>query len=417
MGPYIEQCRELAGEIYDRVIAKGLENNVALGVVAFRSSVIARPKVEYTSKVVAPLLTATDRKAFDLALSQEKEAKASTHSFSEDSLAGLNTAIMDMDWEPYQGRIILLITDAAPLPIDDPFNSVPGDPAYIADKARRKNIKIVTLHLKTPDGKKSNDHELAEEAYKALSFQSDGGVAYLGIEAAASTSGTQNFAQSTESLVSGMDDILFGNQDSSVELPKSENLAASLGSVLGYSIKLDFLGDVNQTKAPSLVRAWIPDKDLANLDSSRPKRVPTTQVAVLLTKVQLSNLTTFLQAVLKSTEKALDTQSGDIFDEILMASSRFAVDPKLKINQDTRLADIGGMMGEMLSSLPYKSQIMSLTKQDWYNMGPIDQDRLIRRIAAILKSYDDYDRDTKNWVSFDHTNGEQLYRVPLDRLP
>ncbi|MDR1486946.1 MAG: VWA domain-containing protein, partial [Deltaproteobacteria bacterium] len=404
MGPYIEQCRNIARNIYDRVIEKGLGDNVALGVVAFRSSVKARPDIQYTTKIVSPLRTATDREAFDLALSQEKEATASTHSFSEDSLAGLNTAIEKMDWAPYQGRVILLITDAGPLPIDDPFNSVPGHPTYMADKAKRKNIKIVTIHLKSSEGK--NNHLMAEEAYRALSFQGDGLSAYLDVNVGSSSNLTEQsaFTARTESLVSSMEKLIFDDEAPEPELEKSQDPAADIGAILGYSIKLDYLGAVNQTKPPSVVRAWIPDKDLANLDGSNPREVPTTEVAVLLSKNQLSNLMDFLQTVVTKARDSVDTQSGDIFEDILKASSRFAVDPNLQIYEETRLADIGGMMSEMLADLPYKSTIMSLTKQDWFNMGPIDQDVFIRKVESIITAYREYDKDLDNWGKFDPSN-------------
>jgi serine/threonine-protein kinase PpkA len=321
-----------------------------------------------------------------------------------------------MDWGPYQGRVIILITDAGPLPIDDEFNTIPGDPSYIADKAARKNIKIVTLHLKTPDGK--NNHLSAEQAYKELSFHGEGQAAYLDIKTSGDPAGIQKFSQSTNNLVSGLDNILFNDISRGPDLPKTNDSAADLGALLGYSIKLDYLGVLNKTTSPSVVKAWIADKDLAGLDSQNPRYIPTTEISVLLTKNQLSFLKQFLTTVLYETESDSNTQSRDLFENILLASSQFAKDPDLKITPSTKIADIGTKVNDFLSGLPYKSMVMTLTKEDWYNMGPIEQDKFIRRIKSILSSYNSYDSDLSNWAKYSGANDQDwLYKVPLSRLP
>ncbi|MDR1871423.1 MAG: VWA domain-containing protein [Deltaproteobacteria bacterium] len=426
MGPYIDRCRDLTRDLYDSIEEMGQSENVALGVVAFRSSVIARPEIEYTTRIIAPLTTAMSRDEFEDALEEVEEAQASTHAYAEDSLAGLNTAIDKLDWKPYHGRVIFLITDAGPLPLEDPFNSIPATPDTIFEKAREKNIRIVTLHIKSPAG--VANHMAAERAYLSLSFDTGGASTYVDIPADNARVGSETFMEVTDTIIAFIEEEVFSNEEAaqSQAAPqekvnprkKSNSKAANLGAILGHSIRLDYLGSKNKARAPRVVKSWIPDKDLANLDKSDPTQVRSVQVTVLLTKNQLSALARQLNIILTNAEKTISEQSTDFFKNILAASAQISRDPnQFTLTPSTKLGDLG-LLGEFLEDLPYKSRFMGMTEADWYNMSPGEQDTFVRNIKALLKSYDDFDRDTDKWGKFDRQNdGEWLYRVPLSLLP
>jgi serine/threonine-protein kinase PpkA len=364
-----------------------------------------------------------DRYEFEDALAQVREATVSTHAFAEDSLAGLNTAIDKLDWEPYHGRVIFLLTDAGPLPTEDPFNSIPATPETIFEKAKAKNIKIVPIHIKSPSGK--HNHMLAERAYKSLSFEGGGRSNYFDIEAPSGQAGAEVFWAASDQIFRSMEAQIFSQPRGSYrQAPKNERQspieqrAADLGAVLGNSIRLDYLGARNKARSPRVVRSWIPDQDLSNLDSSEPRRIRTVDVAVLLTKNQLSALARQLNIIVTNAEKVMTEQSDDFFRNILAASAQISRDPgRFSLTPQTRLGDLGGL-AEFLDDLPYKSKIMGMTEADWYNMSPGEQDSFVRAIKARLNAYDDYDRDVDNWAKFDPRNdGEWLYRVPLNMLP
>jgi hypothetical protein len=197
--------------------------------------------------------------------------------------------------------------------------------------------------------------------------------------------------------------------------------AAEIGQKIGLSIRLNYLGSINQITAPQVVKSWIADKDLASLaggEGQTAKEVPTVEVAVLLTKNQLSSLSGQLKIIMEEADKALDSQSRDFFQSILSASAQVANDPQaFQLKPETKLGDLG-VMGEFLEDLPYKSVIMGKTEQDWYNMSYIEQDNFIRVIKSKVLLYGSYDVDTENWAKFDSTNsGDWLYRVPLTALP
>ena len=66
---------------------------MSFGSVACRNSTKASPKLEYLTKVVSDFRDATQRGELEKALAGLEEAKASSHSFTEDSLAGVKAAL------------------------------------------------------------------------------------------------------------------------------------------------------------------------------------------------------------------------------------------------------------------------------------------------------------------------------------
>lgn len=418
MGPYIEKSLEVTRNIYDEIDKRGQGGNVALGVVAFRNSKEATPRIEYDSKVISPLRTAVQRADFEKALQQVKEARVSTHAFNEDSLAGLKMAIEELDWSSYDGRLILLITDAGPLEITDPYLTTMMTAREIADLAKAKNIRVITLHIKSPSGRKN--HEYAERVYRSLSTLDGGaGLTYLPLEAPTIQEGVNNFATATEMLTSSLSQALFGSEAEPAGGEGLEGRAAELGGILGYSIKLDYLGRTNQVAAPQVVRSWISDRDLGRLAGADggPKEVDTVQKAVLLTKDQLSTLSRQLRLIIDQAERS-QLGSKDFFQSILSASSQLVQDPsEFQRNPNANLAQLG-VLGEFLDGLPYTSEVMAMTEQKWYDLSVGAQEEFIHRLKGRVARYDEYDKDVDNWGKFGSPHpGDWLYRVPLNMLP
>ncbi len=418
MQPYIEQSRQLIKTIYDRLQREKLTDHVGFAFVAFRNSTAAVPELEYTSTVVSDFVTASRRSELEQNLAKVREAKVSTHSFNEDSLAGVYNAIESLSWEQYDSRIILLVTDAGPLPSDDRYRSVAMEPQEMADFAAQKGIWIVVVHIKTPAGAKN--HEYAEQAYRTLSMK-NGSAQYQSIKTSNPREGARYFAAVAESLAKTMEQVvtlttqgkmLTRPKDSAPKNPEDE--AAQLAQRLGYALQLEYLGRANKTPAPQVVSSWITDMDLAHL--ARGQRVPNVEVAVLLTKAQLNDLHSQIGAIIDNAERTKKTDSTDFFQGILSASARTARDPNMPTHGKT-LAELG-VLGEFLDGLPYKSEVMLLTEEDWYRKSIGEQTAFINRLKSKLARYEEYDRDRKNWETFGtFSANDWVYRVPLNMLP
>jgi serine/threonine-protein kinase PpkA len=423
MKPYIERTREAVRRIYDAVEGAGLSDTVAFGLVAFRSSIKKTPRIEYVSKVISDFKDGHQRAALEHALAGIEEAGVSTHTFNEDAFAGLKTAIENLNWKPYQSRLILLITDAGAIRNDDIYSATGMNEAEIADIAAAKGIKIFVLHVKTPLGKRLKNHPYAEAQYKVLTGQSDPtiGDLYVPIDASVAATGVRTFGQVVEGVSAQMVDLVLATSTGKrLHLP--DQLSSSTNdivteamhkaSILGYSMHLEYLGLRGKVQAPQVVTSWVSDMDL-----QRPN-IPAFTVTVLLTKNQLSDLHQRLKIVLDQAQRTKRTGAKDFFQGILSAAAQISRDPSQFSKKPHQNLGQLGLLGEFLDDLPYRSNIMRLTEEDWYRMSVGEQQALIDDLKSKIKRYQQYHDDVDNWVSFGATGpGDMVYRVPLSMMP
>ncbi len=424
MKPYIDRTREAVQNIYDRIESAGQTDRVAFGLVAYRNSTKKTPGLGYVSKVLSPLRDGRQRSAFENALNQATEAEVSSHTFNEDAFAGIKKAIEALDWSDYGSRILFLITDAGAIGNDDPFSSTQMNAAQIADLAAAQNIKIFVLHLKTSAAKRRNNDSYAQTQYMALTGQSDPtiGNLYVSIDADNPSGGVETFGSVVEEVSKQMVELVRSTGagerltlEASADPDMPENTVATArrkAAALGYAMQLDFLGRQKSAQAPKVVKAWVSDMDLARPDA------PSFQVAVLLTKNQLSDLYRRLRIVLDQAQRTKRTGARDFFQSILSASARISRDPEqFRQQPDQNLGELG-LLGEFLDDLPYRSSIMRLKEDDWYRMSVGEQQAIVDDLKAKIARYQLYHDDVNNWISFGTDNpGEMVYRVPLSMMP
>ena len=422
MRPYIDQSLSVARSIYDAVEKAKVNNKVGLAVVAFRSSTDATPGIEYNTKIISEFKQINQRKELEQALSEVKEASISTHAYNEDSYAGIAAAIEKLDWSKYQSRVIMLITDAGPLESGDPYASSSMGSEEIADLARAKGIKIVAVHVKTPSGAKN--HNYADSEYNKLTRMPDSGESsYIGINAQSPDAGAKAFGSFASSMSSVFVDLVKrtaegGNMNKPSAKPKDtpEDKGRWIAENLGYSMQLEYIGEKKGVRAPQVVTSWIADMDLARMSQNRS--TPAVEVAVLLSKAQLSALQQQLKIIVDNAERTKRTDSKDFFQSILSASAQMARDPNMFTLKPGQNLQQLGILGEFLDDLPYKSQVLGMTEEDWYNMPVGQQTAFINRLKSRIARYDEYEKDRDNWESFGAANSDDwLYRVPLNMLP
>jgi serine/threonine-protein kinase PpkA len=424
MKPYIDRTREVVRKIYDAIEKAGLAEKVAFGLVAFRNSTKHRPELKYVSKVVSGFRDGTQRSELERALALVKEAKVSTHSFNEDAFAGLKTALQDLNWQPYDSRLIFLISDAGAIRNDDPYSATGMNEAEMADMADAKGVKIFALHLKTPAGRKQrpNNHKRAEAQYRVLTKHTDAtiGDLYVPIDATDTASGVQRFADVVESVANQMVELVRATAlGERLQLPdrtgRAMNAAAEAArkaAVLGYAMQLEFLGRRGGAQAPKVVTSWVSDMDLTRPDTA------TFQVTVLLNKNQLSDLYQRLKVVLDQAQRTKRTGARDFFQSILSAAAQTSRDPaQFSQSPDRNLGELG-FLAEFLDGLPYKSSIMRLTEEDWYRLSVGEQQAIIDDLKSKLRRYQQIYEDVSNWFSFAPGDpGDAVYRVPLSVMP
>ena len=424
MGPYIEQTLKVVRSIYDKLEKSPNGDKVAFAVVAYRNSTKASPGLDYDTKVISDFTTVKDRKSLEDAMSAVREATKSSHSFDEDSLGGVKAAVDKLSWNKFASRVMLLVSDAGPLRGSDQYSSTGMDPSEMADYLRTNNIWLTALHVKSPQGKKN--HDVAAQAYRELAKMSNGTASYIPLDAATPQSGAAAFDKTGKALADSYSRLVDATASGQMLVkPTNTPLAADpeerarqLAAISGYAMQLEFLGATRQNKAPNVVRAWVADADLEQLAKNPNVPVITIEPAVLLTKNQLSDLTAQLKLIIDQATRSQRLGGTDFFQSLISMAAQLTRDPSRFSHQPGQNLAQTGVLGEFLEGLPYKSDVLGMTENDWYNKSVGEQAQFINRLKSRIARYEEYDKDRTNWESFGSTNsGDWVYRVPLSMLP
>ncbi len=422
MDPYIDRTRNAVRRITEQVEKAGLGDRVKFGLVAFRSSVQATPGLEYTARLYADPSQVKDGKDFLDRVAGVKAASVSSARYSEDAYAGLMTAINQVQWTDFGGRYVVLVSDAGALKGGDPLSSTKLDAEQVRLEALHRGLALYTLHLKTPSGKQN--HGEAEGQYKALSSHPLlSSPLYYPVDAGSVDQFGQMVDTLSEAIVAQVNAAYRGEEAAgaarTADPGYTKAAAKDEGSrirmdaaMLGHAMQLAYLGRAEGTKAPPLFNAWVTDRDLAKPD------LATTEVRVLLTKNQLSDMQQVLQSIAKAGQAA-QLSPNDFFGKMRSAAAVLGRDPNAINNPNaTKLADLG-LMGEYLDGMPYRSKVLDIDQQTWSSWSISQQQSFLDEVNRKLRLYQIYHDDVDRWVALDGgaDPGEAVYPVPLDALP
>ena len=308
MDPYIDRTREAIRKVYKQIESENLGNQVKFGLVAFRSNTQAVPGLEYVTKMYADPNKVTGSDDFLAKVADLKQAKVSSKSFDEDSYAGVMHSIEKVDWSQFGARYVVLITDAGALEGDDKLSSTGLSADQVRLEAANPGVAIYTLHLKTPAGIK--DHGKAEAQYQNLStYPGTNTSLYYPVNAG----DVQASGQKVDALAGAitaqvkaayMGDDAIGSalnakQDVVAKKDPAEQKMLADAALIGHAMQLAYLGEQTNSQAPPVFEAWITDRDLIK------QNIPTTDVRVLLTKAQLSDLSDVMKQILDAANEGL----------------------------------------------------------------------------------------------------------------
>ncbi len=421
MDPYIDRTREAIRKVYKQIESENLGNQVKFGLVAFRSNTQAVPGLEYVTKMYADPNKVTGSDDFLAKVADLKQAKVSSKSFDEDSYAGVMHSIEKVDWSQFGARYVVLITDAGALEGDDKLSSTGLSADQVRLEAANPGVAIYTLHLKTPAGIK--DHGKAEAQYQNLStYPGTNTSLYYPVNAG----DVQAFGQKVDALAGAitaqvkaayMGDDAIGSalnakQDVVAKKDPAEQKMLADAALIGHAMQLAYLGEKTNSQAPPVFEAWITDRDLIK------QNIPTTDVRVLLTKAQLSDLSDVMKQILDAANEGLISPT-EMFDRLRSVAATMGADPnQLKQNGNAKLADMG-VLGEYLEDLPYQSEVLNLDEETWKSWDGLAQERFIRNLSTKLRHYQRYNADVDRWVALakDSDARDNVYPVPLEMMP
>jgi serine/threonine-protein kinase PpkA len=408
MQPYIDRVNQVVQGLQRQIAERGDLDSVNFGLVGFRSNVEKTPGLEYVARPLVSLEEGRDPARFAELASRVRATDVSSHAFNEDAFAGVMEAVENMDWTPYSGRLILLISDAGALRKDDPLGRTRMNEAEVREAALAKQIRVYALHLRTPAGR--SNHAFAEQQYRVLTADANPQIADLYVPVA--NGGIDRFGETVAEIGSTIAELVHevrNQRTPSLPALAEDSSIAAKTSAIGYAMHMDFLGRQAAVRAPQLVTAWTADRDLTN------PSLPAFQVCVLLTKLQLNELQQSLKLIVEAA-RATQASPKDFFQEIASASAHMSRDPS-KLTRGSNLLE-SGVLGEYLEGLPYRSKSLNMTQELWLSLSVAEQEDFIEELESKIRLYETFHNDIANWVRFgDAQPGDALYRVPLATLP
>lgn len=438
MQPYIDETRQVVHEVLSRVQASGLADAARVGVVGYRDDVTQVPNIEYFTRTFADPNDVTID--FLSAVHALEASRVSTRSFDEDAFAGINHAMTQIDWNGFDGRFVVLITDASARDAGSPYTTVGLNASEMRNDIQGMSGMLPTalfvLHLMTPEGKL--DHPRAAAQYTELSRLDTGRSLYYPVglgDRAAFRQAIGTLANAVVSQIQQLRSLSPPGEVLSAEmllgpaaypgetLPPGpaggdDSLADLLGietsvGEVGRAMALAYLGRAANTQAPAMFRAWASDMDFSD------PTVAAFSVRVLLSKSQLSDLQRTMEGIVHALNEA-QANPRDFFNQLQSASAAMQRDPTRVGQGDVKDLASSGLMGEYLEGLPFQSRLMSLTQDDWMRMGISEQNAFIDEARAKIDLYQNFHDDVDRWIQPSaqvfHPE-DYLFPVPLDALP
>jgi len=407
MGPYIDQTRDAIRRICEKTQTTQWRDRFNFSIIAFRDSTKARPELGYTWKQVVGFKDGRDCTALLKEAAGINESRISSKGFNEDAFAGINAALTELDWRPFGGRYIVLITDASARSGNNKYSTTGLNASELNSKAQSQGVAVLALHLRSPQGK--HDHERAEAQYKTLSSWPNMRPFYYGLSAGAEQFGIE-VEQLSDTLISQLGQEVAEYMDGVKDSRRQGIRSSSQIDQLGHAMRLAYLGRTKGTPAPEVFEAWVAERN------AQDRRKQSLEIRVLLTKDQLSDLQMALLQIIEAGDLT-DLAPQDFFTQVrklLIVAQRDST----KLAQAKTLGD-PVVLGEYLEGLPYQSALTGINQESWLAMGAGERQEVIDDIEAKIQLYQDIHDDQDLWIQLDdgQVKGDLVYPVSLMDLP
>ncbi len=422
MGPYIERTREAVRKVFKTIQTRGLHNKVSFGLIAYRDNPKIVPQLEYLTRTYVTLQEGTNAQTFFDKMVSVQPARVSSKGYQEDAYAGIKKALDEIDWQEYDARYVVLITDSSARPGYDPLGQTGLDAEALRQLAFDRGISIWVLHLKTLQGQIT--HTSATDQYKRLSFYPGVGELYYPVKMGS----VAEFGRVLDLFANEITQQVQATANSSPLKPIANVQPLAKGgtledfkhkvSKLGHALRMRYLLKKEGGKVPAIFNAWLVDRDFTNPTRS------SLEVRVLLTRDQLSDLQYVLKQVLSTAEEGVFSPR-DFLDELKSVAAAISRDPAAA-GKSTRtigtgeknLADLG-YMREYIEDLPYRGEVMNLSLETWEDWPAKKQLEFLHRLESKINYYQVIHDNTDLWISLDGgpIDGDSVFPIALEILP
>lgn len=416
MQPYIDMTRDAVAGMVARIGDK-LADRVKFGLVGYRDSLQAVPALGYTARNFTPQLV--DGKELVTTLAQADAAKVGSKDYQEEVFAGIDEAL-DSAWRDNAMKFIVLIGDASSHVKGHEQNTTGRGAEDLLRELDDAQIHVVAIHLEDPRAAK--DFALAETQFRTLSRVrgSEEESAYLAIDAFKKEEFAQAVDEITRQIGNRVDEVLAkAEQNQPVNVIAGEpsgkhgggdadTTAAGVFDKAWNAALVEYLGQ--GARPPKDIVAWVLDRDLTD------PALRSLDVRLLITRTQLSSLVQALDRIIQALMRAEVTQEQ--FFQALQGVAGQAMKRPEDIGQAQRMVDTG-LLPAFIESLPYKSDILSLTEEMFGSMTADDRAKLQWDLLAKLKQYQQINEQVDAWKKLNESDpeSEMVYPLNIDYLP
>lgn len=412
MQPFIDRTKQTLAELARNVASKNIKQKMRFGLVGYRDNASRIPAMEFTAKNFTPELLEVD--AFVALL--EDEAKATNFGsvdYPEEVYAGIEMGLASA-WNGESLRFIYLVGDASAHEANHEQSTTGKDANVLSLAAKDANVHILAVHLLDP--RMPSDHDIAKNQFSTLSrIKGSEESALVQIQADDEQSFTKVIQNSTKVIFdvitqaqSGAVITTGGDTSAGVRNDDEGAFAKQKMDKLMDTALVEYLG--REANPPKDIIVWAVDRDLSN------PAIRSLDVRVLINKAQLSDLINAIDQVTQAIARAQVSQM-QFFEALQGVTTQTMKNPEA-INASRRLAD-AGLLPAFIQSLPYKSEILSLTDEMYASMTAEQRSALENSLRAKLQQYRDINEQVDGWVRLNETDpeGSKVYPLILDYLP
>ena len=398
MQPFIDMTREAVAQMSRQFIAETADR-FRFGLVVYRDSLEVAPQLEYVSRNLTPDLVSADQLVGLL----EKEGGATavgSVDYAEEAFAGVDAALRST-WRDGALRFVILLGDASSHPKGHKQNTSGKDETDLRREYDDAQVHLFAIHLQDPRAKEDHERAMAQFGHLARVRGQEDASAIKEVNAFQET----EYLALAEHLTGRIRTLLgetMGSQVADAAAPLEEF------DKLWEAALIEYVG--KDANPPKDIVAWALDRDLVNPADKA------LDVRVLVTREQLSTLSQTLDQVVQAVMRAEVTQ-GQFFEALQGVAGQAMKRPE-DLGGAVRLADTG-LLPAFIQSLPYKSDILSLTDDMFASMTAEQRSQLEWSILAKLDQYRTINEQVDAWFRVNETDPDQdlVYPLHLDYLP
>lgn len=397
MQPFIDMTREAVAGMTRKFSAETADR-FRFGLVVYRDSLEVAPQLDYVTRNLTPELVSGE-KLVELLETEGGATAVGSVDYAEEAFAGVDVALRSR-WRDGALRFVILIGDASSHPKGHPQNTTGKDETDLRREYDDAQVHLFAIHLQDPRAAEDHPRALAQFSHLAR------------VRGTAETSAIREVNANDEAQYRELVEHLTGRinslQGETMGGSAAESAPLEEFDKLWEAALIEYVG--KEATPPKDIVAWTLDRDLINpADRSL-------EVRVLVTREQLSSLSQSLDQVVQALMRAQVTQ-GQFFEALQSVSGQAMKRPD-EIGGAATLAQ-SGLLPAFIQSLPYKSDILSLTDDMFASMTAEQRSQLEWSVLAKLDQYRTINEQVDAWFRLNDTDPDQdlVYPLHIDYLP